>query len=140
MVPGVSEGAGESILTVMSATCSCLPKRRVLTVVEATAGSPELTEPAAGPADWMPRQMVAVMLSAAAGSAIQKLQALGSTRRTMGPARTGGRVAIRRLVRRAWSVARVDRRCRVARGEASVLRAASRPAYVFGRRYASVVG
>ena len=45
MVPGVSDGAGESILTVMSATCSCLPKRRVLTVAEATGGSPEATEP-----------------------------------------------------------------------------------------------
>src|SRR5678815_1191462 len=135
MVPGVSDGAGESILTVMSATWSCLPKRRVLTVAEATAASVELTEPPAGPADWMSRQMVAVTLSDASRSAIQKLQALGSTRRTMGPARTGGRVAIRRFVRRAPGLARVVRGSRFGRAEADVLRAAfACPAYVSGRR------
>src|SRR5215468_1481814 len=121
MVPGASDGAGESILMVMSATWRCLPKRRVLTVAVPTVASPELTEPPAGPAVWMPRQMVAVTVSDASRRAIQRLHDLESTRRTMGPARPSGRAAIA-LVECARSLAHVDRWHQVDRGEAGVLR------------------
>ena len=78
-----------------SATWRCWPNCRVVAVPDPTTGSPVTTAPAAGPTSGIrarssPRR--SRFEATASRSAIQTVKSRGSTRRTMGPARTTGSV------------------------------------------------